>query len=190
MDGWVYDSVRKPLDVFIQKGWHCSKAETKGEAFLQSDGVGKYLMQGSDKHLPLEHFSKECSVSGGAVHAPVAFPSKETTKWQAPTRQCSLSFVKSHPKVLEDKEDPPADDSTWKPRFESYRKPLARDEIYIHMTVKPRNKQELLQAIQAFWATVTPEKCNRYIGHLKKAIPKVIELNGETTQARYTWKQV
>ena len=52
---------------------------------------------------------------------------------------------------------------------------------YIRTTAKPRNKEELLQAIQEFWATVTPEKCNRYIGHLKKVIPKVIELNGDAT---------
>ena len=52
---------------------------------------------------------------------------------------------------------------------------------YIRTTAKPRNKEELLQAIQALWATVTPEKCNRYIGHLKKVIPKVIELNGDAT---------
>ena len=52
---------------------------------------------------------------------------------------------------------------------------------YIRRTAKPTNKEELLQAIQAFWATVTPEKCNKYIGHLRKVIPKVIELNGEAT---------
>ena len=52
---------------------------------------------------------------------------------------------------------------------------------YIRTTAMPRNKEELLQAIQAFWATVTPEKCDRYIGHLKKVIPKVIVLNGDVT---------
>lgn len=35
--------------------------------------------------------------------------------------------------------------------------------------------------IQDFWKTVTPEKCRRYIGHLKTVIPKVIEVGGEST---------
>ena len=43
---------------FFTKGWYCSKAKTKGEASLQSDGVGGYLAQGSDKHLSLERVSK------------------------------------------------------------------------------------------------------------------------------------
>ena len=43
---------------------------------------------------------------------------------------------------------------------------------YIRTTAKPKITEELLQAIQAFWATVTPEQCNKYIGHLKKVIPK------------------
>ena len=52
---------------------------------------------------------------------------------------------------------------------------------YIRMTAKPRNKEELFQAIQSFWATVTPAKCCRYIDHLKKVMPRVIEVNGEAT---------
>ena len=52
---------------------------------------------------------------------------------------------------------------------------------YIRTTAKPKTKEELLLAIQVFWATVTPEKCSRYINHLRKVIPKVIELNGEPT---------
>ena len=52
---------------------------------------------------------------------------------------------------------------------------------YIRTTVKPRNKEELIQGIQTFWATVTPEKCCRYINHLKKVIPKVLEVHGEAT---------
>ena len=47
--------------------------------------------------------------------------------------------------------------------------------------IKPRTKDELVDGINKFWETVTVEKCNRYISHLKKVIPKVIELNGEPT---------
>ena len=52
---------------------------------------------------------------------------------------------------------------------------------YIRREVKPRTKDELVDGISKFWETVTVEKCNRYINHLKKVIPRVIELNGEPT---------
>ena len=52
---------------------------------------------------------------------------------------------------------------------------------FIRTTAKSRNKEELLQGIHSFWATVTPEKCCRYIEHLRKVMPKVIEVNGEAT---------
>ena len=52
---------------------------------------------------------------------------------------------------------------------------------YIRTNAKPRTKEELIEAICKFWSTVTPEKCARYIGHLRKVIPKVIEVNGEAT---------
>jgi len=32
-----------------------------------------------------------------------------------------------------------------------------------------------------FWETVTGEKCRKYIRHLKKVIPRVIELEGAAT---------
>ena len=44
---------------------------------------------------------------------------------------------------------------------------------FIRTTAKPKNQEELLLAIQTFWGTVMPEKCSRYINHLKKVIPKV-----------------
>ena len=47
--------------------------------------------------------------------------------------------------------------------------------------VKPRTKQELIDGILKFWETVSIEECNRYINHLKKVIPKVVELEGAAT---------
>ena len=47
--------------------------------------------------------------------------------------------------------------------------------------MKPRTKQELVDGILKFWETVSIEKCNRYINHLNKVIPKVIELEGAAT---------
>ena len=52
---------------------------------------------------------------------------------------------------------------------------------YLRREIKPRTKQELVQGIQDFWATVDVTKCQRYIRHLRKVIPRVIELNGEAT---------
>ena len=52
---------------------------------------------------------------------------------------------------------------------------------YIRREVKPRSKQQLIDGIKAFWETMDVAKCRRYIGHLQKVIPKMIELNGDAT---------
>ena len=49
---------------------------------------------------------------------------------------------------------------------------------YIQCEVKPRNKEDL---INEFWASVHIHKCCRYINHLRKVLPKVIEVHGEPT---------
>jgi len=43
---------------------------------------------------------------------------------------------------------------------------------------KPRNLEELKAGIETFWLSLTPEICRKYISHLKKVIPKVIEVGG------------
>ena len=45
--------------------------------------------------------------------------------------------------------------------------------------MKPKNQMELVEGIKSFWATVGPAKCRKHVGHLKKVIPKVIELKGD-----------
>jgi len=52
---------------------------------------------------------------------------------------------------------------------------------YLRAKVKPRNLAELKTGIKAFWLTVSPQKCLKYIRHLDKVIPRVIELQGEAT---------
>ena len=52
---------------------------------------------------------------------------------------------------------------------------------FIRSTVKPRNKQELVEGIVRFWSTVDVHKCCKYICHLKKVLPKTVELAGEPT---------
>ena len=50
--------------------------------------------------------------------------------------------------------------------------------------MKPRNKQELVDAIKKFWERkVTPLKCTKYIDHvLYKGIPAVVEAQGAATK--------
>ena len=52
---------------------------------------------------------------------------------------------------------------------------------YLRREVKPRTKQQLIDGIQAFWVTVDVTKCKKYIRHLRKVIPRVIELQGAAT---------
>ena len=52
---------------------------------------------------------------------------------------------------------------------------------FIRREVKPHTKQELIDGILRFWETVTIEKCKKYINHLKKVIPRVIEFEGQAT---------
>lgn len=53
---------------------------------------------------------------------------------------------------------------------------------FLQTKVKPRNKEELVEGISTFWSRrVTPEKCQRYIGHLQKVLPAVIRREGRAS---------
>jgi len=43
------------------------------------------------------------------------------------------------------------------------------------------NLDQLKRGIESFWSTLTPAVCRKYIGHLQKVIPKVVEVGGEPT---------
>ena len=49
---------------------------------------------------------------------------------------------------------------------------------YIRRAVKPKTKADLIAGIKEFWGTADTQKCQKYIGHLRKVIPKVIEVEG------------
>ena len=52
---------------------------------------------------------------------------------------------------------------------------------FIRREIKPRNKEQLVNGITQFWATVDAHKCCQYIGHLRKVLPAVIEKRGDAT---------
>ena len=51
-------------------------------------------------------------------------------------------------------------------------------KTYLHTHAKPKNTEELRAGIKAFWKTLTPNACKRYVRHLRRVIPKVIEVDG------------
>ena len=51
-------------------------------------------------------------------------------------------------------------------------------KAYLRNEYKPKTTAELKQGIRIFWKTLTAQKCQKYIGHLQKVIPKVIEETG------------
>ena len=53
---------------------------------------------------------------------------------------------------------------------------------YLRKFIKPKTKEELLNDLNKFWREqMTPEKCTRYIDHLKRIVPKVIEQQGRAS---------
>ena len=52
---------------------------------------------------------------------------------------------------------------------------------YIRRVAKPKTKDELVNGITTFWNTVDKQKCTKYIRHLRKILPKVIEMEGAAT---------
>jgi hypothetical protein len=52
---------------------------------------------------------------------------------------------------------------------------------FIRRVVKPKAKQELIDGILEFWSRVDVAKCRKYIGHLQKVIPAVIDNKGNAT---------
>ena len=52
---------------------------------------------------------------------------------------------------------------------------------FLRREIKPTTKDRLVQGIRQFWTTVDTAKCQRYIRHLKKVLPKVIEVQCNAT---------
>lgn len=52
---------------------------------------------------------------------------------------------------------------------------------FIRREIKPTSKDQLVDGIVQFWGSVSGEKCRKYIRHLDKVLPRVIELGGAAT---------
>ena len=48
-------------------------------------------------------------------------------------------------------------------------------KLRCEVNYKPMNEQQLIGGIEEFWSTVDSAKCYRYIEHIRKVIPKVID---------------
>lgn len=51
-------------------------------------------------------------------------------------------------------------------------------KCFLRHIMKPSNKEELVCGIKQFWDSMTPGKCAKYINHLQKVIPAVINREG------------
>lgn len=51
---------------------------------------------------------------------------------------------------------------------------------FLRREIKSKTKDQLVDEIQIFQSTVSVDKCRKYISHLRKVIPCVIELDGAT----------
>ena len=51
-------------------------------------------------------------------------------------------------------------------------------KYFLRHSYKPRNQDSLIAGILLFWKTLTPDVCSKYISHLYKVMPKVVEVNG------------
>ena len=51
---------------------------------------------------------------------------------------------------------------------------------YLTYSIKPKNKQELVDGIKTFWREkLTVSQCKKYIDHINKVIPVILAKNGE-----------
>ena len=53
---------------------------------------------------------------------------------------------------------------------------------WLRCEFKPHTKEQLIAGIHRFWEErMTPEKCRKYISHIRKVMPEIIRLEGQAT---------
>ena len=58
---------------------------------------------------------------------------------------------------------------------------MASTQSVYPLGTQTSSKQELIARIARFWETDDIAKCKKYIGHLWRVVPKIIECNGQAT---------
>ena len=51
-------------------------------------------------------------------------------------------------------------------------------KTYLRDKYKPRNLPQLKEGIKTYWSKLTPEQCAKYIDHLQKVMPIVVQEEG------------
>ena len=125
------------------------------DRFLFCDILDKTLLPFVEKEFPDQHrFMQDNDPKHTSVYAKDFLERKGINWWKTPAESLDLNPI----------------ENLWHELKEFNR-----------CEVKPRTKDELVAGISKFWDTVTVDKCKKYINHLRKVIPKVIELNGDAT---------
>lgn len=125
------------------------------DRFLFTDILGKTLVPFIEDMYPDHHrFMQDNDPKHTSVHASNFISQNRINWWKTPAESPDLNPI----------------ENMWHELKE-----------FIRREVKPKTKQELIEGILTFWETVTVEKCNKYINHLKKVIPRVVELEGAAT---------
>ena len=123
--------------------------------YLFTDILDKTLVPFIEKEYPTTHrFMQDNDPKHSSYYAQDFIAEKEINWWKTPAESPDLNPI----------------ENLWHELKE-----------FIRREVKPKTKQELIDGIVRFWETVTVEKCNRYINHSNKVIPRVIELEGAAT---------
>ena len=48
----------------------------------------------------------------------------------------------------------------------------------LRRNIKPKNKEELINGINAFWKSFNRERCSKYIDHIQKVLPIILNNGG------------
>ena len=125
------------------------------DKFLFAEILDSILVPFIEKEFPNTHrFMQDNDPKYTSIHAQEFLKQKNINWWKTPAESPDLNPI----------------ENLWHELKE-----------FIRGEVKPKTKQELIDSILQFWETVTVDKCNKYINHLNKVIPRGIELEGAAT---------
>jgi transposase len=129
--------------------------EGRMDAPLYTDILNEALIPFIEKKMPMGHrLMQDNDPKHTSRHAIAFFEDKGINWWKTPPEPPDLNPI----------------ENLWHELKE-----------FIRRVVKPKRKEELVKGIRRFRKTVDVEKCRKYIGHLQKVIPLVIERDGNAT---------